>query len=92
MSSPPLVLGIDIGTGGVRILLVDALSGRVADRADDAWPTETPHPLWSEQNPELWWTTTAAAIRRIVDRGDEIRTSVRGGHPQPLLRGKVLGL
>ncbi|MCH2149099.1 MAG: hypothetical protein MK095_06650, partial [Phycisphaerales bacterium] len=67
MSSPPLVLGIDIGTGGVRILLVDALSGHVVDRADDAWPTETPHPLWSEQNPDLWWSTTAAAIRRIVD-------------------------
>jgi ornithine carbamoyltransferase len=38
------------------------------------------------------WDIDDEAIRRIVDRGDEIRTSVRGGHPQPLLRGKVLGL
>lgn len=70
MNSPPLVLGIDIGTGGVRVLLVDATSGSVVDRADGAWPTSTPQLHWSEQDPELWWAATATAIRRIVDALD----------------------
>ena len=26
------------------------------------YPYETPHPLWSEQDPELWWRATTAAI------------------------------
>jgi ornithine carbamoyltransferase len=38
------------------------------------------------------WDIDDASIRRIVDSADNIRTAIRGGHPQPLLRGKVLGL
>jgi sugar (pentulose or hexulose) kinase len=42
VNAPPLVLGIDIGTGGARVLLVDAISGTVVDRAHGDWPTSTP--------------------------------------------------
>jgi xylulokinase len=56
-------LGLDIGTGGSRALLVDE-QGRVG-------PAFTaPHedmrmerPLWAEQRPENWWDAAQAAIQ-----------------------------
>jgi len=38
------------------------------------------------------WDLDAETIRRVVDSGAAIKTSIRSGHPQPLLKGKVLGL
>ena len=38
------------------------------------------------------WDFDSETIRRIVDSGAAIKTSIRSGHPQPLLKGKVLGL
>ena len=67
----PLVIGIDIGTGGVRVLLVDGHDGSVLDRASGDWPVSTPHPGWSQQDPDTWWSVTASAIRSIVDRIDD---------------------
>ena len=48
-------LGIDIGTGGTRALLVDA-EGRVRagyTAAHEEMRME--RPLWAEQRPENWW-------------------------------------
>ncbi|MEE2720035.1 MAG: xylulokinase [Planctomycetota bacterium] len=66
-----LVLGIDIGTGGARALLVEAGSGRVIARQDGTWPSSSPHPGWSEQDPDAWWSVTAAVIRALVDGLDD---------------------
>ena len=67
----PLLLGIDIGTGGVRALLVDGDLGTVIDRSSATWPTSSPHPGWSEQDPDRWWAATAAAIRDLTGRLDD---------------------
>lgn len=64
--APPLVLGIDIGTGGARALLVESGSGRVVAREEGTWPTSSPHPGWSEQDPDTWWSVTAGTIRTLV--------------------------
>ncbi len=56
-------LGIDIGTGGSRALLVDE---RGAVRAGFTAPHEEmkmERPLWAEQRPENWWDAAVAAIR-----------------------------
>ena len=71
MSSPIHVLGVDIGTGGVRTLLVEATTGAVLAREQEAWPSSSLHPGWSEQDPDTWWKSTSDAIRRLVDGLDD---------------------
>ncbi|MCX7805263.1 MAG: xylulokinase [Planctomycetota bacterium] len=58
-------LGVDVGTSGVKALLVDA-EGSVVASAVEAHPSYTPRPLWSEQEPEDWWTATVASVRKAV--------------------------
>ncbi len=56
-----VVVGLDVGTTGVKALAVDA-GGAVVARAERGYPLATPQPGWSEQNPEDWWTATQAAL------------------------------
>jgi xylulokinase len=59
-------LGLDIGTGGTRALLVDE-QGRV-DQAFTAPHEEMrmERPLWAEQRPENWWDAAQAAIQGVL--------------------------
>jgi len=59
-------LGLDIGTGGSRALLVDE-KGRV--RHAFTAPHEEmrmERPLWAEQRPENWWDAAQAAIQGVL--------------------------
>ena len=57
------LLGVDIGTSGVKALLIDE-SGAVVASASESYPLYTPRPLWAEQNPDDWWQGTCTAIQR----------------------------
>jgi len=61
----PLV-GIDVGTGGTRALVVGD-DGRVlgAGTCDHA-AFASPQPGWAEQSPEDWWRATQAALRAAL--------------------------
>lgn len=59
-------LGIDVGTGGTRALLVDE-GGKV--RHAFTAPHEEmrmERPLWAEQRPENWWDAAQNAIRGVL--------------------------
>lgn len=58
------LLGIDIGTSGCKVLLIDE-NGRVLKSASAEYPLSVPQPLWSEQNPEDWWTGVQACLAEI---------------------------
>ena len=59
-------LGLDIGTGGSRALLVDE-SGRVAGGVTAPHAEmRMPKPLWAEQDPEDWWRAAQQAIRGVL--------------------------
>ena len=59
-------LGIDIGTGGSRALLVDA-SGDVVAGVTEAHPDiQMQRPLWAEQHPEDGWKAARTAIREVL--------------------------
>ena len=46
-------LGIDLGTSGLRALLVDAQGTPIAS-AEHHYAAQNPHRGWSEQDPQQW--------------------------------------
>ncbi len=71
-------LGVDVGTGGSRALLVDE---RGAVRAGYTAPHEDMHmerPLWAEQRPENWWDAVVEAIRGVLAKAGAAGRDVRG--------------
>jgi xylulokinase len=59
-------LGLDVGTGGSRALLVDA-SGRVQYAFTAAHDEmRMLKPLWAEQDPDNWWHASQAAIGGVL--------------------------
>jgi xylulokinase len=60
------LLGIDVGTGGTRAVLLDEL-GRVlgAATAEHA-PMASPELGWAEQDPRDWWRAACVAIAECV--------------------------
>src|SRR5512133_3734788 len=59
------VAGIDVGTSGVKCILV-AQDGRVAASQTRNYPLSNPKEGWSEQNPADWWAGTCSAMKAAV--------------------------
>jgi xylulokinase len=60
-----LVLGIDSSTTATKAVLVDE-SGGVRGIGVAEYSFAVPRPLWSEQDPGLWWDGTVAAVRSVL--------------------------
>lgn len=81
------VLGIDTSTTATKAVLVDE-RGEVAGVAASTYGADSPHPLWSEQQPDLWWTATQEAIREVFGQ-----TGVAGSEVAAVgLTGQMHGL
>ena len=65
----PYLLGIDIGTSGTKVLLVDAVGRKIASVTEE-YPLYTPQPMWAEQQPEDWWQATVKGIQRVLAAAD----------------------
>jgi len=57
-----MFLGIDVGTGGTRAILIDRNGKVVSSSASDHAPIHSEHIGWAEQNPEDWWRAAKTAI------------------------------
>ncbi len=68
-------LGLDIGTSGVKALLITE-AGQAAASDTQEYPLYTPQPQWAEQDPEDWWRGTVRATQNVLAkagvRGEEI--------------------
>ncbi|KAA2244335.1 xylulokinase [Salinarimonas soli] len=57
-------LGLDIGTSSVKAVLVDEAGAALAE-AGRPLAVSRPRPLWSEQDPEDWWTAAREAVEAV---------------------------
>jgi xylulokinase len=60
------LLGLDVGTGGTRALLVGADGGIVSSATREHQPFASPHNGWAEQDPHDWWNAAAGAVRESI--------------------------
>lgn len=72
--------GIDLGTSGIKIALVDD-DGRCLATGSRPSPVDVPHPGWSQQDPDQWWTLTL-----------EIFDELAAGRPDLLARLEAISL
>src|SRR5437588_4313503 len=71
-------LGIDIGTGGSRALLVHERGSVVAGYPAVHEDMRMERPLWAEQRPENWWDAAAEAVRGVLAQAKISGGDVRG--------------
>ena len=64
-----LYIGIDLGTSAVKLLLVSE-EGTILNEVSREYPLIFPHPGWSEQRPEDWWTAVREALPELLQGFD----------------------
>ncbi len=62
-----VVLGLDSGTSGVRVVAVDSAGNLLAEAAA-SYPLLTPEPGWTEQRPSDWVAETLSALREVAEK------------------------
>lgn len=72
-----LMLGVDLGTTGLKTALVSS-SGEPIAEAGVEYPTHYPHPNWAEQDPEDWWQALRTTVCEVMAHYDQ---------PDPALAG-----
>jgi xylulokinase len=84
------LLGIDIGTGGTRAVLLDG-DGRLVSSATAAHPPFlSPHAGWAEQNPSDWWAAVCSAVPECLSRGKTASREISGIALTGQMHGLVL--
>jgi xylulokinase len=71
-------LGIDVGTSGVKAILIDEWGKVLGDATAPAKEPVRPKPGWSEQDPADWWSATLAAVDKLGKAYPGEMATVRG--------------
>jgi xylulokinase len=64
MAAEPTLVGIDVGTTGVKAVAIST-TGDVLATAEEGYPLSTPEPGWAEQDPDDWWHATERALAKL---------------------------
>src|SRR5690554_787407 len=72
-----LLLGLDIGTSGVKGLLISA-EGEIRGSKMETYPLATPRPGWAEQDPEDWWEATKKCLKTLVKESGINPAEIKG--------------
>ena len=66
-----LLLGIDYGTGGCKVTVLDE-TGAFVGEASTEYVTYHDHPGWSEQEPGDWWTSLKVSLEKLRAKGVDL--------------------
>lgn len=69
-----LLLGLDLGTSGVKAILVNE-QGEVERSATTPLDLSTPRPGWAEQDPDAWWAAAVESIGAVLVDGAAARVA-----------------
>ncbi len=83
-------LGIDVGTGGTRALLVDRQGKVKAGFTAAHEDMRMERPLWAEQRPENWWDAAQVAIRGVLAEAGASGKDIEGIGLSGQMHGLVL--
>ncbi len=84
-----MYLGIDLGTSGVKAVLLDEAQQLVA-AVDVPLEVSHPHPLWSEQDPQAWWQAMDLALQQLRGAAPAVLAAVRALGLSGQMHGAVL--
>ncbi|MCB8880382.1 xylulokinase [Acidisoma cellulosilytica] len=84
-----MYLGIDLGTSGIKVVLVDETETVRASHTESL-SVSRPQPGWSEQNPEDWWQATLRGLDALAQTHKSEMASVRGIGLSGQMHGAVL--
>lgn len=70
-------LGLDLGTSGVKALLIDDTQSALAE-GHGGLTADRPRPLWSEQAPQAWIDACTAAIEQVRAQAPAGFAALRG--------------
>ena len=71
------LIGIDIGTSGLKCVLIDDL-GQVRASAFREYTPDLPRPGWAEQDPDVWLTAAISAMREVIEISRVDHDSIAG--------------
>jgi xylulokinase len=83
-------MGVDVGTGGTRALLIDAGGKEVAAVTAPHEDMRMEQPLWAEQRPEDWAQAAIKAIRGVLAKAGASGEDVRGVGLSGQMHGLVI--
>lgn len=84
-----VVIGIDVSTTATKAVLVDE-AGAVRGIGTAEYGFETPRPLWSEQDPAVWWSAAQTAIPAALAAADVPASAVAAVGLTGQMHGAVL--
>ena len=86
------LLGLDLGTSGVKALLLPVTEERDAQSyaATAELALSTPYPGWSEQNPADWWAGVRQAIRAVLATSGVAPSEIAGLATSGQMHGATL--
>ncbi len=58
-------IGIDIGTSGTKSILINE-AGEILAESAATYDVHMPKPMWTEQDPDDWWTATVKTVKAVV--------------------------
>ena len=77
MADRPYLMGIDLGTEGVRVGIFDR-EGAPAGFSSSAYETHHPRAGWAEQDPDQWWSALKQAVPAALSDGDVRAEEIAG--------------
>ncbi|MBE2221999.1 MAG: xylulokinase [Anaerolineae bacterium] len=82
-------IGIDSSTTATKALLMDE-TGQVIGVASSEYGYETPKPLWSQQEPDLWWQATIQSVSQVIKESGVAADDIKGVGLTGQMHGLVL--